>query len=38
MINWEQCLHYPNVKELEITILYVMKKGITTVVSVTLII
>lgn len=38
MISWEQCLHYPNVKELATTILYVMKEGITTVVNVTLII
>lgn len=38
MINWEQCLRYPNVEELETTILYVMKEGITTVVNVTLII
>lgn len=37
MISWEQCLYYPNVRELAITILYVMKEGITTVVSVTLI-
>ena len=38
MINWEQCLRYPNVKELAITILYVTKEGITIVVYVTLII
>lgn len=38
MINWEQCLRYPNVEELETTILLVTKSDTIIAVNVVLII